>query len=169
MMFNFTPPRSENVVKSIALFFLLFFCFAVYMHGYHAGMSSPLTAEGSSDRVLAASSAPEPVEIRKSLFFNPDSIAYYSYIAAREDDPRALFIAGMAAHLRAADPEYRHFIDSISPLEGELEGVILSEADHYLLRAAELGNPDAIKYIRCCDYHGTWSHFVPDNCKELVP
>ena len=170
-MFNFTPPSSKNVVKSIALFFLLFFCFAVYMRGYHAGMSSPLTAEGSSDRVLAASSAPEPVSIRKSLFFNPDSIAYYTALAAREDDPRALFIAGMAAHLYAADPDFRAFIDSVSsiqssPLYGGSEGGFsLSEADHYLLRAAELGNPDAIKYIRCCDYHGTWHHFVPDNCK----
>ncbi len=145
------------------------------MRGYHAGMSSSLTAEGSSDRVLAASSAPEPVSLRKSLFFNPDSIVYYTSIAAREDDPRALFIAGMAAHLYAADPDFRAFIDSISsipssplssPLHGGTEGGLgwgfsLDEADHYLLRAAELGNPDAIKYIRCCDYHGTWSHFVP--------
>ena len=170
-MSNFTPPHSGNVVKYIALFFLLFFCFAVYMRGYQAGMSSPLPAEGSSDRVLAASSAPEPVSIRKSLFFNPDSIAYYTSIAAREDDPRALFIAGMAAHLYAADPDFRAFIDSISSIqssplyggtEGGLEGGFsLDEADHYLLRAAELGSEDAIKYIRCCDYHGTWSHFVP--------
>ena len=164
MMFNFTPPSSKNVVKSIALFFLLFFCFAVYMRGYHAGMSSSLPCGGRSGRCLSAD-VPEPVSIRKSLFFNPDSIAYYTALAAREDDPRALFIAGMAAHLYAADPDFRAFIDSISPLEGELEGVILSEADHYLLRAAELGNPDAIKYIRCCDYHGTWHHFVPQNCK----
>ena len=155
------------------------------MRGYQAGMSSPLPAEGSSDRVLAASSAPEPVEISKSLFFNPDSIAYYSAIAAREDNPRALFIVGMAAHLYAADPEYRHFIDSLSsiqssPLHGvkssarsdrrwlsveQSGGFSLDEADHYLLRAAELGSEDAITYIRCCVYHGTWHHFVPDNCK----
>ena len=149
MMFNFTPPSSENVVKGIALFFLLFFCFAVYMRGYHAGMCS------SEKVTTCGGDSPEPVSIRKSLFFNPDSIAYYTSIAAREDDPRALFIAGMAAHLSYADPDYP---DSIAVLS-------LDEADHYLLRAAELGNPDAIKYIRCCDYHGTWSHFVPDNCK----
>ena len=152
-MFNFTPPSSGNVVKYIALFFLLFFCFAVYMRGYHAGMSSPLTAEGSSDRVLAASSAPEPVSLRKSLFFNPDSIAYYTSIAAREDDPRALFIAGMAAHLSYADPDYP---DSIAVLS-------LDEADHYLLRAAELGSEDALTYIRCLSAHGQWHHFVPSS------
>lgn len=135
------------------------------MRGYQAGISSSLPYGGRSGRGISAD-VPEPVEIRKSLFFNPDSIAYYSAIAAREDDPRALFIVGMAAHLRAADPEYRHFIDSISPLHGGIEGGFsLDEADHYLLRAAELGSEDAIKYIRCCDYHGTWHHFVPRNCK----
>ncbi len=127
------------------------------MRGYHAGMCS------SEKATTCGADVPEPVSIRKSLFFNPDSIAHYTSIAAREDDPRALFIAGMAAHLYAADPDFRAFIDSLSPLEGELEGVLpsLDEADHYLLRAAELGNPDAIKYIKCCDYHGTWHHFVP--------
>ena len=170
MMFNFTPPSSKNVVKSIALFFLLFFCFSVYMRGYHAGMSSSLPCGGRSGRGFSAD-VPEPVSIRKSLFFNPDSIAYYTAIAAREDDPRALFIAGMAAHLYAADPDFRAFIDSTSsipssPLYGGIEGGFsLDEADHYLLRAAELGSEDAITYIRCCVYHGTWHHFVPDNCK----
>ena len=161
MMFNFTPPHSGNVVKSITLLLLLFFCFAVYMRGYHAGMCS------SEKATTCGADVPEPVSIRKSLFFNPDSIAYYTSIAAREDNPRALFIAGMAAHLYAADPDFRAFIDSISsipssPLYGWSEGGFsLDEADHYLLRAAELGSEDAIKYIRCCDYHGTWRHFVP--------
>ena len=143
------------------------------MRGYHAGMCSSekaTTCGGRSGRGISAD-VPEPVSIRKSLFFNPDSIAYYTSIAAREDDPRALFIAGMAAHLYAADPDFRAFIDSTSsipssPLYGGIEGGFsLDEADHYLLRAAELGSEDAIKYIRCCDYHGTWHHFVPDNCK----
>ena len=115
------------------------------MRGYQAGMC------GSDLASTCGADVPEPVEIRKSLFFNPDSIAYYSAIAAREDDPRALFIVGMAAHLRAADPDYPSDVVTVS----------LDEADHYLLRAAELGNPDAIKYIKCCEYHGTWSHFVP--------
>jgi hypothetical protein len=117
------------------------------MRGYQAGMcSSGLASTCDAD-------VPKPVEIRKSLFFNSDSIAYYSAIAAREDDPRALFIAGMAAHLRIADPDY----------PSEIITVPIDEADHYLIRAAELGNPDAMQYIKCCDYHGTWHHFVPSS------
>lgn len=115
------------------------------MRGYQAGMC------GSDLASTCGADVPEPVEIRKSLFFNPDSIAYYSAIAAREDNPRALFIVGMAAHLRAADPDYPASISTVS----------LDEADHYLLRAAELGSEDAIQYIRCRSAHGQWSHFVP--------
>ena len=148
-MFNFTPPSSENVAKYCGIFLVVFLLSCAYMRGYQAGMC------GSDLASTCGADVPEPVEIRKSLFFNPDSIAYYSAIAAREDNPRALFIVGMAAHLRASDPDYPASISTVS----------LDEADHYLLLAAELGNPDAIQYIRCCDYHGTWHHFVPKNCK----
>ena len=148
-MFNFTPPSSENVAKYCGIFLVVFLLSCAYMRGYQAGMC------GSDLASTCGADVPEPVELSKSLFFNPDSIAYYSAIAAREDNPRALFIVGMAAHLRAADPHYPSDVVTVS----------LDEADHYLLRAAELGYPDAIKYIRCCDYHGTWHHFVPQNCK----
>ena len=144
-MFNFTPPSSENVAKYCGIFLVVFLLSCAYMRGYQAGMC------GSDLASTCGADVPEPVELSKSLFFNPDSIAYYSAIAAREDNPRALFIVGMAAHLRAADPDYPSDVVTVS----------LDEADHYLLRAAELGNPDAIKYIKCCEYHGTWSHFVP--------
>ena len=144
-MFKITPPSSENVAKYCGILFVVFLLSCAYMRGYQAGIC------GSDLASTCGADVPEPVEIRKSLFFNPDSIAYYSAIAAREDNPRALFIVGMAAHLRAADPDYPSDVVTVS----------LDEADHYLLRAAELGNPDAIKYIKCCEYHGTWSHFVP--------
>ncbi len=144
-MFKITPPGSENVAKYCGIFLIVFLLFCAYMRGYQAGMCSTSLAS------TCGADVPEPVEIRKSLFFNPDSIAYYSAIAAREDNPRALFIVGMAAHLRAADPDYPASISTVS----------LDEADHYLLRAAELGNPDALQYIKCCEYHGTWKHFVP--------
>ena len=143
------PPSSENVAKYCGIFLVVFLLSCAYMRGYQAGMC------GSDLASTCGADVPEPVELSKSLFFNPDSIAYYSAIAAREDNPRALFIVGMAAHLRAADPHYPSDVVTVS----------LDEADHYLLRAAELGYPDAIKYIRCCDYHGTWHHFVPQNCK----
>ena len=146
-MFNFTPPSSENVAKYCGIFLVVFLLSCAYMRGYQAGMC------GSDVASTCGADLPEPVEIRKSLFCNPDSIAYYSAIAAREDNPRALFIVGMAAHLRAADPDYPASISTVP----------LDEADHYLLRAAELGYPDAIKYIKCCEYHGTWAHFVPSS------
>lgn len=143
-MFNFTPPHEKNVAKCCSIVLVAILCVCAFISGWHAGKSfSP----------LCDTDAPEPVEISKLLFFNPDSVAYYSAIAAREDDPRALFVAGMAAHLRAADPDYPSCIETVP----------LDEADYYLLRAAELGSEDAIQYIRCCEYHGTWKHFVPSS------
>ena len=144
-MFKITPPSSENVAKYCGILLVVFLLSCAYMRGYQAGIC------GSDLASSCGADVPEPVELSKSLFFNPDSIAYYSAIAAREDNPRALFIVGMAAHLRAADPNYPSDVVTVS----------LDEADHYLLRAAELGNHDAIKYIKCCEYRGTWSHFVP--------
>ena len=104
------------------------------MRGYHAGKSYSADTCGAD--------VPKPIEIRRSLFHNPDSIAFYSAIAANE---------GMAAHLRLADPDYPQDIVTVP----------LDTADFYLIRAAELGSEDAMTYIRCCEYHGTWDHFVP--------
>ncbi len=140
-MFNFTPPSRRNVAYFLILVILL--CLWAFMRGYHAGKSYSADTCGAD--------VPKPVEIRRSLFHNPDSIAFYSAIAANEDNPRALFIAGMAAHLRLADPDYPQDIVTVP----------LDTADFYLIRAAELGNADAMTYIRCCEYHGTWNHFVP--------
>ncbi len=145
-MFNFTPPHAENVAKGCALALVVFLFLAVYMRGYQAGMCEIERAS------TCGAEAPKPVEISKSLFYNPDSIAYYSAMAACEDNPRALFIVGMAAHLRVADPDYPEDITTVP----------LDEADYYILRAAELGSPDALAYIRCRDYHGCWNHFIPE-------
>ena len=84
-MFNFTPPSSENVAKYCGILLVVFLLSCAYMRGYQAGMC------GSDLASTCGADVPEPVELSKSLFFNPDSIAYYSAIAAREDDPRALF------------------------------------------------------------------------------
>ena len=84
----------------------------------------------------------------------------------------------MATHLSYADPDYP-FSPSTERVKSsarsdcqwqpvEQTGVglpSLSEADHYLLRAAELGNADAITYIRCLAAHDQWPHYLPDNCK----
>ena len=164
-MFKITPPIRENVVKCGSLLLLAFICFCAYFHGYH---QSQITNQESSSPERVNHQSPslegrDGVGLSRSLFYNPDSIAYYTALAAREDDPRALFIAGMATHLSYADPDY-----PFSPSTEGRDGVglpSLSEADHYLLRAAELGYPDAITYIRCLAAHDQWPHFVPDNCK----
>ena len=124
-----------------------------FLSGFYAGIPN-----------TAAPDEPQPVRLSRSLFYNPDSIAHYTAIAAREDDPRALFIAGMATRLSLADPDYPF---SSSPIHAGTEGGLPSpsEADYYLLRAAELGYPDAVTYIRCLAAHNQWSHYLPANCR----
>jgi hypothetical protein len=96
--------------------------------------------------------ASSPVEVSSSVFCDPDSLLYYAERAYMDEDPRGLFITGAAAYLKWQDP---------AAFPASCTTVSRDEADIMLLRAAELGNPDAIKYIKCCEYHGTWSHFVP--------
>ena len=129
----------------------LLFLIAVLV--FFAGYSAGRTTGGAAG--CASSDEPRPVELTRSLFYNPDSMAYYAAVAEVEDDPRALFIAGMAAHLALADPDYPKDIPTVP----------FPDADYYLLLAAELGNADAITYIRCLDAHGCWHHFVPQEKK----
>lgn len=91
------------------------------------------------------------VEIRASLFFNPDSLLKYAELAYLHDDPKGLFVTGAAAYLR----EQGEMPDSCTT-------VPLDEADIMLLRAAELGYPDALNLIRCLAAHGCWHHSVPE-------
>ena len=153
-MSNFTPPSGKNVLKSVSLFLLLLIFFGAYMRGYQAGMCS--SDFGNNTCGAACGTAePRPVELTRSLFYNPDSMAYYAAVAEVKDDPRALFIAGMAAHLALADPDYPKDIPTVP----------FPDADYYLLLAAELGNADAITYIRCLDAHGCWHYFIPQEKK----
>jgi len=96
-----------------------------------------------------------PVELDRAIFHNVDSLNYYADLAYNSDDPKALFITGIASHVRYYDPEFPKDAKTVSPNEGE----------YYLIRAAELGSEDAITYIRCMVAHDSWRHFVPDNCK----
>ena len=102
-----------------------------------------------------APGAPQPVEISRDLFYSADSLALYARLAYLNDDPKALFVTGLAAHLKHDDPS---FPDSLTT-------VPLDEADIMLLRAAEKGNADALTYIRCRDHCGLWSHSVPAPCR----
>ena len=71
-----------------------------------------------------------------------------------DEDPKALFITGAAAYLRRQDPQP---FDSLG-----LTTVSRDEADIMLLRAAELGNADALALIHCLDANGSWHHSLPE-------
>ncbi|MBR0195079.1 MAG: hypothetical protein IJQ32_02395 [Paludibacteraceae bacterium] len=101
-------------------------------------------------------SEPQPVQIRRSLFYNGDSLSYYAALAYKDEDPTALYITAVASYLSVQDP---NFPDSIHT-------VPVDEAEIMLLRAAELGQPDAISLIHCLDASGCWNHSVPQTLND---
>lgn len=143
LMFNFTPPHVGNVVKGVCLLLLFLVFFGAYMRGYQAGMCSSVLENTSG--------APRPVELDRAVFYNHDSIYYYTLIATHMDDPRALFITGMATRLRFYDPDY--------PLS--IPDIAIEEADYMLIRAAQLGCDPAMKYIHSLAENDQWLHFIP--------
>ena len=130
-----TPPHNGRRVLGV-LVALFFGCLVVFL-GYRRG------------------SSPKPVVLDRAVFHNIDSINYYADLAFATDDPRALFITGIASHLYYVDPEFPKEAFTVSPDEGEL----------LLIRAAEKGSEDAMTYIRCEHAHGTWDHVLPKNFK----
>ena len=89
---------------------------------------------------------PKPVQVRASLFHNPDSLLFYAEKAYLEDDAYGLYVTGAAAFLRENNPD---FPDSCTT-------VPLDEARIMLLRAAELGNEDAQTLIHCLELDADW-------------
>ena len=100
---------------------------------------------------------PQPVMLDKALFYNEDSLLYYMYIAEVFDDPKALFVTGMASRLRFIDPDFPKDLPTLPHPE--------PEGAYMIIRAAELGYEDAIKYIKCQEAHGCWEHVLPRNMK----
>ena len=94
----------------------------------------------------------EPVLIDKALFFSRDSIIIYGDKAFYENDPKGLFVTGMAAQLKADDPDYPDYLPTVDRAEGE----------ELILEAANLGYPDAIQYIYCRHKHGLWRLPLPE-------
>ena len=144
-MSNFTPPSGQNVVNSGSLIpphtgrrvlrvlvALFFGCLVVFL-GYRRGLP------------------PKPVVLDRAIFHNIDSINHYADLAFATDDPRALFITGIASHLYYVDPEFPKEAFTVSPDEGEL----------LLIRAAEKGSEDAMTYIKCLAAHDNWGHPIP--------
>ena len=95
---------------------------------------------------------PTPVQVRASLFHNPDSLLFYAEKAYLEDDAYGLYVTGAAAFLRENNPD---FPDSCTT-------VPLDEARIMLLRAAELGNEDAKNLIHCLELDVDWEYSIPE-------
>ena len=102
----------------------------------------------------ACTSKEKPVAVSSAVFYNPDSLLYYAERAYMDEDPRALFVTGAAAYLKWQDP---------AAFPASCTTVSRDEADIMLLRAAELGNPDARQLILCLHKNGVWKHSLPEN------
>lgn len=144
-MFKITPPHGQNVVNDniltpphtgrrvLGVLVALFVACGIVFLGYRRGLP------------------PQPVVLDRAVFHNIDSINHYADLAFTTDDPRALFITGIASHLRYVDPDFPKDAFTVSPDEGDL----------LLIRAAEKGSEDAMTYIKCLSAHGNWSHPIP--------
>ena len=91
---------------------------------------------------------PQPLEFSRAIYFNRDSLMYYTELAYLHDDPKGLYVAGAAAYLK----EYAGLSDTLPTIP--------------LLRSAELGNEDAVALIRCLDYHNCWGHSLPKQLEK---
>ena len=94
----------------------------------------------------------EPILIDKALFYCQDSIIIYGDKAFYENDPKGLFVTGMAAQLKADDPDYPDYLPTVDRAEGE----------ELILEAANLGYPEAIQYIYCRHKFGLWRLPLPE-------
>ena len=111
------------------------------------------TAQKESKALKAAPSG--AVEVRRTLFYNGDSLLHYARLAYEEEDPEGLYVTGAAAFLRR---EVSDFPDSCTT-------VSLDEAAVMLQRAAQLGHADAKQLIHCLNANGVWKHSVPEPAK----
>lgn len=100
---------------------------------------------------------PRPVYISKALFHNADSLLYYAERAYLHDDPRGLYVTAMASFLSVQHSDV--FPDT-------LVTVPIDEAEIMMLHAAELGEPEALQFIQCLDYHGHWHHSLPEQLEK---
>ena len=129
-----------NHPKTLLLALLFLAAGAVAFTGYkQAGtISEPQPEEGG------------PVYISKALFHNRDSVMYYYEQGLLHDDPKGLFVLGVAAQLR---------FDGTLPEEIYAPSIV--EGNHYLLMSANLGYRDAIQAIYCLHNHGLWPLDLP--------
>lgn len=126
----------KNNGKKLSIFLIGALLLIACICGYHKG---------------AVASEPTPLTFSRALYFNGDSLRYYAQKAYLEEDPHALFVTGAAAYMsRYAD------------LPDTLPTVSLDEGAIMLLRAAELGERDAVTLIHCLDAENAWGYSIPE-------
>lgn len=108
--------------------------------GYKAGVKNSVPDE------------PRPVEISLSFYHNPDSLAYYAALAYKDEDPKGLYVTGVASYLALFD----EWPDSLTTVDYNDEGWLM------IWRAAQLGYPDALQLIHCMSASGIWFHSIPE-------
>ena len=125
--------------------YLLAILFAgiVIFLGYNNGIKSSAPLSNPEDG--------NPVYISESLFCNRDSVMYWYEQGLLHNDPKGLYVIGVAARLRV---EHR--------LPDDIYAPSIKEGDEYLLLSAELGYPDAIQAIYCLHKHGYWYLNLPN-------
>ena len=106
-------------------------------------------------RSVVKNTEPQPLEFSRALYFNRDSLMYYTELAYLHDDPKGLFVAGAAAYMK----KYAELPDTLPTIP-------FDDAFILLLRSAELGNEDAVSLIRCLDYHNCWGHSLPKQLEK---
>lgn len=124
----------------------------VYATALFTGCKGSVSQEANKALKAAPS---EAVEVRRTLFYNGDSLLHYARLAYQDEDPEGLYVTGAAAFLRR---EVSDFPDSCTT-------VSLDEAAVMLQRAAQLGHADANQLIHCLNANGVWKHSVPEPAK----
>ena len=131
----FREAMKNNGVK-LSIFLICALLLIACICGYHKGV---------------AASEPSPLTFSRALYFNGDSLRHYAQKAYLEEDPHALFVTGAAAYMS----RYANLPDT-------LPTVSLDEGTIMLLRAAQLGDKDAVTLIHCLDAEGVWGHSIPE-------
>ena len=126
----------KNKGVKLSIFLICALLLIACICGYHKG---------------AAASEPSPLTFSRALYFNGDSLRHYAKKAYLEEDPHALFVTGAAAYMS----RYANLPDT-------LPTVSLDEGAIMLLRAAELGDQDAVSLIHCLDAENAWGYSIPE-------
>ena len=92
-----------------------------------------------------------PVYISKALFCDRDSVMYYYEQGLLHDDPKGLFVLGVAARLRYD-----------GHLPEEIQAFPVQQGDSFLLLSAQLGYTPAIQAIYCLHKHNQWLLELPN-------